>query len=115
MGMIDEGSGPGMEDAEDANEPADIMGVCGELDEGWGRGAEQDIGEIWLMTTDDLAQLLGHGEDHVNVGDRQECLTPLLPPGCSLAAMTRGATAVPAGVVDRVFLPTVIARQQVPA
>jgi hypothetical protein len=31
MGMGDEGAGPGMEDAEDANEPADIMGVCGKL------------------------------------------------------------------------------------
>jgi len=33
MWMIDEGSGPGVEDAEDANEPADIVGVSGERDE----------------------------------------------------------------------------------
>jgi hypothetical protein len=91
------------------------MGVCGELDEGLGRGAEQDIVAILLLTTDDLAQLLGHGEDHVKGGDRQEFLTPLFQPGFGLEAMTRGATAVPAGVVDVVFLPTVIARPQVPA
>jgi hypothetical protein len=30
--MIDEGSGPGMEDAEDAHEPAAIRGGCGERD-----------------------------------------------------------------------------------
>jgi hypothetical protein len=115
MWLIDEGSGPGMEDAEDANEPADLMGVCGERNEGLDRGAEQDIVEIVLMTTDDLAQLLGHGEDHVKVGDRQECLTPLFQPGFGREAMTRGATAVTVGVVDVVFLTTVIARPQVPA
>jgi len=80
-----------------------------------GRGAEQDIVEILLMTTDELAQLLGHGEDHVKVGDRHEFLTPLFQPGFGLEAMTRGATAVTAGVVDVVFLTTVIALQQVPA
>jgi hypothetical protein len=80
-----------------------------------GRGAEQNLVEILLMTPDDLAQLLGHGEDHVKVGDRQELLTPLLQPGFRLEAMTRGATAVPAGVVDVVFLPAVIARPQVSA
>jgi hypothetical protein len=70
MWMIDEGSGPGMEDAEDANEPADIMGVCGERDEGWGRGAAQDIVASLLMTTEALAPRLGHGEDPVTGGDR---------------------------------------------
>jgi hypothetical protein len=33
MWMIDEGSDPGVEDAEDSNEPANIMWVCGELHE----------------------------------------------------------------------------------
>jgi hypothetical protein len=104
-----------MEDAEDAHEPADIMGGCGQLDAGVGRSAEQDIVEIVWMTTDERAPLLGHGKDHGNGGDRQEFWTPRCQPGFGLEARTRGATAVPAGVVDVVFLATGLARPQVSA
>jgi hypothetical protein len=40
MGMIDECPSPGVEDAEDADEPPDLMGVCGKDHERVGRGAE---------------------------------------------------------------------------
>ena len=113
--MIDEDAGPGVEDAADAHEPADIRGGCGTRDEGWGRGAAQDMGASVLMTTDDRAQLLGHGKDHVHVGEREACLTPLFQPGCGREALTRGATAVPAGGVDVVCLAPVLARPQVSA
>jgi len=115
VGMIRQGTGPGVQDTQDPHQPADVRRVCGELAEGVGRGAAQDIVEILLMTPDARAHLLGHGEDHVNGGDRQEFLTPLFQPGFSLEAMTRGATPVTAGVVDVVVLTTVIALQQLPA
>ena len=112
---IDAGAGPRMEAAADAKEAADIMGVCGERDEGLGRGAAQDRVERLLRTTDALAPRLGHGEDHGTGGDRQAFWTPRCPPGFGLEAMPRGATTVAAGVVDVVCLPTVLARHQVPA
>jgi hypothetical protein len=78
-------------------------------DERLGCGAEQDVVQVPLMTPDDLPQLLGHGEDHVKVGDRQEFLPSLCQPGFGVEAMTLGATAVAAGVIDVVFLATAIA------
>jgi hypothetical protein len=41
---------------------------------------------------------LEHSEDHVEVGDRQECLTPFCPPGYGVMMVALGATAVAAGV-----------------
>ena len=68
--MIDQGAGPGMPHTQDSDQTADIMRVCGQRDERLGRRAEQDVVEVLLMTPDDLTELMGHGEDHVNGGDR---------------------------------------------
>jgi hypothetical protein len=76
MWMIEEGPGPGVEDAENADEPPDIMGVCGELDERLGRGAEQHGVQVLLVAADQLPQFLGQGEDDMKVGDWQEFLPP---------------------------------------
>lgn len=72
MWMIDEGPRPGVEDAEHADEPPDIMGVCGELDERLGRGAEQHVRPVLLGAADPLPQCLGQGEDDRQGGDWQE-------------------------------------------
>lgn len=113
--MVGQGAGPGVQDTEDPDPPAHIMGVRGKLDERMGRGAEQDVVKVLLMTTDELTELVGHGEDHVEVGNRQELLTPLFPPPLGLMAMAFGATAVAAGVVDVVCLTAMRALQQLPA
>jgi hypothetical protein len=68
-----------------------------------------------LVAADKLPQLLGEGQDDVKIGDREEFSAPVCQPGFGVQAMTRGAAAVAAGVVDVVFLTTVIARPQVPA
>ena len=69
MWMIDEGPGPGVENAENADEPPDIMWVCGELDERLGRGAEQNVVQVFLVAADKLPQFLGQGQDDMKVGD----------------------------------------------
>jgi hypothetical protein len=115
MWMINEGPGPGVEDTEDANEPPDIMGVGGECDERLGRGAEQEVVQVLVMTPAELPQLLGHGEAHMNVGDGQEFLPPLCPPHLGVMTVALGATPVAAGVVGIVLLTAVIPRQQVAA
>jgi len=68
--MIDQGAGPGMPHTQDSDQTADIMRVCGQRDERLGRRAEQDVVEVLWMTPDDLTERMGHGEDHVNGGDR---------------------------------------------
>jgi hypothetical protein len=59
-----------MQHTQDSDQTADIMRVCGQLDERLGRRAEQDVVEVLWMTPDDRTELMGHGEDHVNGGDR---------------------------------------------
>jgi hypothetical protein len=68
MGMIDKGASPGVEDAEHADEPPDIMGVCGERDERLGRSAEQNVVQVLLVAADQLPQFLGQGQDDMKVG-----------------------------------------------
>jgi hypothetical protein len=99
MWMIDEGPGPGVEDAEDSNEPPDIMWVCRELDERLGRGAEQNIVQVLLVAADQLPQFLGQGQDDMKVGDWQEFLPPLCQPHLGVMTVALGATPVAAGVV----------------
>jgi hypothetical protein len=67
------------------------------------------------MTSDHLPQLMGRGEDHVKVGDREELLTPVFQPGLGLQAMALRTAAIAAGMGDIMLLATVITRQQVPS
>jgi hypothetical protein len=67
------------------------------------------------VTPDEFPQFVEHGEDDVKVRDRQQCLTPLLPPCLGLLAVACGATTVATGMVDIMLLATVITLQQVPS
>src|ERR1700680_894114 len=51
------------------------------------------------MTTDDRAQFLRQGENHVEIGDGQTFLPPPLDPSLRLVSLTLRATAVLARVV----------------
>jgi hypothetical protein len=61
MWRLDAGPGPGVEDAEHAKEPPDILGVCRERDERGGRGAEQQVVQVVLVAADQRPQLVGPG------------------------------------------------------
>ena len=113
--MVGEGTGPGLEDTQDPHEAADIVGVRRELQQRWGRRAEHNVIAVLWVTPDEVPQLVGPGEDDVNVGDRQQFLPPLLQPCRGILAVAFWATAVATGVVDIRLLATVITLQQVPA
>jgi hypothetical protein len=115
MWMIDEGASPGVEDAEHADEPPDIMGVCGKGDERMGRGAEQHVVQVFLVAADEFPQFLGQGQNDMKVGDWEEFLPPLCQPHLGVMLVALGATAVAAGMVGIVLLTAVITRQQLSA
>jgi hypothetical protein len=115
MGMIDAGPGPGVEDAENADESPDIMGVGGELDERVGRGAEHHVVQVFLGAADTLPQVLGPGQDDMNGGAWEEFLPPPCQPHLGVLVVALGATAMAAGVVDLVLLTAVLTRPQMPA
>jgi hypothetical protein len=115
MWMIDEGPGPGVEDAENADESPDIMWVCGELDERLGRGAQQHVVQVFLVAADEFVELLGQSQDHMKVGHGQQFLPPLCQPHLGVMTVALGATPVTAGVVGIVRLTAVITLQQMSA
>jgi hypothetical protein len=115
MWRLDAGPGPGVEDAEHATEPPDILGVCRERDARGGRGAEHKVVQVVLVAADQRPQLVGPGQDHMTGGDRESCRAPVCQPGFGVEALTRGAAAVAAGVVDIVFLTPGLAWHQRPA
>jgi hypothetical protein len=104
-----------VQDTQDPTEAANIVGIRGELHQRLGRRAEQDGIEVLLMPPDEFPQLVGHGEDDVKGGDRQQFLTPLLPPGLGILAVACGATTIATGVVDIRLLATVITLPQGPS
>jgi hypothetical protein len=115
MWMIDEGPGPGVEDAENADEPPDIMWGCGERDERWGRGAEQNVVPVLLVAADKLPQFLGQGQDDMKGGDWEEFLPPRCQPHLGVMMVALGTTPGAAGVVGIVRLTAVITRPQMSA
>lgn len=68
--MVDQRPGPGVQDAEDTKPPPHIMRVRGQLDERLRRGPEPDVVEVLLVAADERSQLLGHGQDDMQVGHR---------------------------------------------
>ena len=115
MWRLAEGPGPGVEAAAHADEPPDIMGVGGERDERWGRGAEHNVVQVWLVAADQLPPCLGPGADDRTGGDGQEVRPPLCQPPRGVMRVALGATAGAAGVVDVRCLTTMIAWPQLPA
>jgi hypothetical protein len=47
------------------------MGGRRELDERLGRGAEHDVVQVVVVAADEPPQLLGEGQDDVNIGERE--------------------------------------------
>jgi hypothetical protein len=68
--LLDQGAGPGLQPTQDAAPTAAIMRGRGQRDERLGRRAAQAGVAVLLMTPDARTELMGHGDDHVNVGDR---------------------------------------------
>jgi hypothetical protein len=80
MRMVGQGAGPGVEDTQDANQAAHIMRVHGEVDERLGRGAPQQVVQVFWVAAEAFVELLGQGQDHMNVGHWQPCLPPRCQP-----------------------------------
>ena len=73
---------PGMEDTEEADFCPEMLGVGSDRSKGLGRGAEQDVVNDYLIVIGDGGDLLGDGEDNVEVfGIEEFRLTVFQPLG----------------------------------
>lgn len=78
MGVVLQGSGPGMEDSEDAELAANELRVEADGGEGFHRCLDQDVVEEFLTLADNVSQFRGDGEDEVEVAHRQQLCFSLL-------------------------------------
>jgi len=110
MGVILEGSSPGVKDAEETREiSADVMLIRSKFLHSFGGGLEQGRVRYPLVLTNEAAQFLRDGKSE------QEMVTGELPfhlflqPQPGLMVLTSGAMAISTGAIDPMELATLLA------
>jgi hypothetical protein len=104
VGVIEERLGPGVEEGEQADPSAQVAAVGGGFEESLGDGVEEPVVERPGLAPEEGAELLGDGEDQVEVRHRQELGHARLDPACRGQGLALGAVAVTARVVDRMLV-----------
>jgi hypothetical protein len=110
MGMILQGSSPGVEDPKETGEiSADVLLIKGELFDGLRGGLEQGRVSHPLVLSDEAAQMFrdGKGEQEMVTGELM--LHLLFKPLPNLMVLTSGAMTIPAGAIDPMELATLLA------
>ncbi len=100
---------PGVEDAGKADPGTEMLGVCGDGDQGLGGALEQDAIDRGLVLVGDVADLSGQGEDHVIVWHQQQLGPARGEPVLGRGALALGTMPVAAGVVGDVAMTAVLA------
>src|SRR5687767_877826 len=106
---------PSMEDGEKAHVRAEILGFCGDGSQGLGSGLKEQVVAQTLVLQRDGCQLVGKGEDDVEVRDVEEFTLSGGEPFGSCGGLTLGAVPVAAGVVGDLFVAAGIAAKLVTA
>ena len=88
---------PGVEDAEESDFSAETVWVAGDLEQGLGAGAHQQIVDEPLVLQSQGRQEVRKGEDHVDIMGRQEFLPPRLQPAVAGPGLTLGTVPISAG------------------
>jgi hypothetical protein len=70
---------------------------------------EQDIVAICLVVQEQVVQFIGYCKDHVEIIDRQKICFPFSEPSFTLNISTFGTVAVPATVIDDLFMAAMFA------
>ena len=110
MGVILQGSPPGMKDSEESREiSADVMFIQGEFFDGLRGGLEQGRVSHPLIFTDEAAQFLRDGKGEQEMVTGELTLDLLFEPLPSLMVLTSGAMAISTGAIDPMELATLLA------
>jgi hypothetical protein len=70
---------------------------------------EQDIVTIHLVMQEQRVEFIGYGKDHMQIIDRQKIGFPFGKPSFTLNISTLGTVAVPATVIDDLFMAAMFA------
>jgi len=105
--------GPGMQDAEEANTGAEVLGIGGDGLQGCGSGAKQQVVEEFLILAGQGVKFGRDGEDQMDVSRGQELLAARVEPAPLGMGLTLGAVAITARVEGDHAMPTLGAFIQV--
>src|SRR3984893_2243135 len=107
---------PGVEHTEETDLGAEMLGIASDLEEGFGTGLQQQMVQDFLVLQSERRQLMGQGEDNMNVTRRQKFLATCFKPTVASVGLTLGAVPVAAAVVgDGRTVPAVGALIAMPA
>jgi hypothetical protein len=90
---------PSVEDREEAELCAEMLGIGGDRLQGFGGGVEQDVVERCLVVMGDGGDLLRHGEDDVEVWHGEEFRSSVLKPLGTRQRLALWAVTIAARVV----------------
>ncbi len=99
VGMMLELLIPGVEDAEEADLGAEMLGVRGNFDQGLSAAAEQQPVDHFFVLQGERGQLVGEREDDVSIGRGEQFGTSRGQPSIARLALTLRAVPIPAGIV----------------
>src|SRR5260370_8108911 len=99
MGMMLEFLVPGMQDAEESDLSAEMLGVSGDLEQRLGAEAEQQTIHHFLVLQGQRPQLVWERENHVGVWRGQQFGTARVEPAVARVALALGAMPVAARIV----------------
>jgi hypothetical protein len=97
--VVEQGPGPGVQDAEQAGAGAEVAGIGRQGEQGLGRRPEQEPIEELLVGPGDGPQLGRQGEGHQEVETRQQPGALALEPAVGLVGVTLRTVTVAAGVI----------------
>jgi hypothetical protein len=116
MGVMFEFLIPGVKHTEKADLGAEMFGIASDFEEGFGTGVQQQMIQNFLVLQGERRQLMGQGEDNMNVTRRQKFLATCFEPTVASVGLTLWAVPVAAAVVgDGRTVPAVGALIEMPA
>jgi hypothetical protein len=89
---------PGMQDGEESDLGAQVLGIGGYLEKRFRTGAEQEVIEDLFILQHQLTELMRQGEDNVDIGDRQEFILASGDPVVASSALTLGTVPIAATI-----------------
>jgi hypothetical protein len=96
MGMMQQFLVPGMQNAEESDLSAEVLGISGDFDERLGAAAEQQTIHHFLVLQGERRQFVRERENDVGVRRGQQFGTPRVEPAVALVVLALGAMPVAA-------------------
>src|SRR5258708_36146484 len=85
---------PGVKHTEEADLGAEMFGIASDFEEGCGTGLQQQMVQNFLVLQGERRQLMGQGEDNMNVTRRQKFLAKCMEQTIARVGLTLRAVAI---------------------